>query len=60
MSMCFFWKIIFLVFDLLLGVSHIISLVIHLFGMLLAPGKSGIHGFGVFAKQPHRAGDMVY
>ncbi|KAI4369781.1 hypothetical protein MLD38_018186 [Melastoma candidum] len=25
----------------------------------LAFGKSGIHGFGVFAKQPHRAGDMV-
>ncbi|KAL7184168.1 hypothetical protein ACSBR2_026343 [Camellia fascicularis] len=22
-------------------------------------GKSGIHGFGIFAKQPHRAGDMV-
>ncbi|XP_010245953.1 PREDICTED: histone-lysine N-methyltransferase ATX2-like [Nelumbo nucifera] len=25
----------------------------------LAFGKSGIHGFGIFAKQPHRAGDMV-
>ncbi|KAL2485415.1 Histone-lysine N-methyltransferase ATX2 [Abeliophyllum distichum] len=25
----------------------------------LAFGKSGIHGFGVFAKEPHRAGDMV-
>ncbi|CAA3025371.1 histone-lysine N-methyltransferase ATX2-like [Olea europaea subsp. europaea] len=25
----------------------------------LAFGKSGIHGFGVFAKCPHRAGDMV-
>lgn len=25
----------------------------------LAFGKSGIHGFGVFAKLPHRAGDMV-
>lgn len=25
----------------------------------LAFGKSGIHGFGVFAKHPHRAGDMV-
>ncbi|KAK6930634.1 SET domain, partial [Dillenia turbinata] len=22
-------------------------------------GKSGIHGFGIFAKHPHRAGDMV-
>ncbi|XP_063940636.1 histone-lysine N-methyltransferase ATX2 isoform X1 [Daucus carota subsp. sativus] len=22
-------------------------------------GKSGIHGYGIFAKQPHRAGDMV-
>ncbi|KAL3621646.1 hypothetical protein CASFOL_036558 [Castilleja foliolosa] len=25
----------------------------------LAIGKSGIHGFGVFTKLPHRAGDMV-
>ncbi|TYI06488.1 hypothetical protein ES332_A10G163200v1 [Gossypium tomentosum] len=25
----------------------------------LAFGKSGIHGFGIFAKHPHRAGDMV-
>ncbi|CAA0170102.1 Histone-lysine N-methyltransferase ATX2 [Arabidopsis thaliana] len=25
----------------------------------LAFGKSGIHGFGIFAKLPHRAGDMV-
>ncbi|KAK4742943.1 hypothetical protein SAY87_000944 [Trapa incisa] len=25
----------------------------------LAFGKSGIHGFGIFAKQEHRAGDMV-
>ncbi|KAI3459724.1 hypothetical protein Pfo_016387 [Paulownia fortunei] len=25
----------------------------------LAFGKSGIHGFGVFTKLPHRAGDMV-
>ncbi|GER40803.1 histone-lysine N-methyltransferase ATX1 [Striga asiatica] len=25
----------------------------------LAIGKSGIHGFGVFTKVPHRAGDMV-
>lgn len=25
----------------------------------LAFGKSGIHGFGIFAKQPHRAGDMI-
>ncbi|XP_071704627.1 histone H3-lysine(4) N-trimethyltransferase ATX1-like [Rutidosis leptorrhynchoides] len=25
----------------------------------LAFGKSSIHGFGVFAKQPHKAGDMV-
>ncbi|KAL1808010.1 hypothetical protein DCAR_0727409 [Daucus carota subsp. sativus] len=25
----------------------------------LAFGKSGIHGFGIFAKQAHRAGDMV-
>ncbi|KAK2978537.1 hypothetical protein RJ640_001608 [Escallonia rubra] len=25
----------------------------------LAFGKSAIHGFGIFAKQPHRAGDMV-
>lgn len=25
----------------------------------LAFGKSGIHGFGIFTKQPHRAGDMV-
>ncbi|GMH29110.1 hypothetical protein Nepgr_030953 [Nepenthes gracilis] len=25
----------------------------------LAFGKSRIHGFGIFAKQPHRAGDMV-
>ncbi|KAJ9537076.1 hypothetical protein OSB04_029809 [Centaurea solstitialis] len=25
----------------------------------LAFGKSGIHGFGIFAKQPHKAGDMV-
>lgn len=24
-----------------------------------ALGKSGIHGFGIFAKHPHRAGDMV-
>jgi hypothetical protein len=24
-----------------------------------AIGKSGIHGFGIFAKHPHRAGDMV-
>lgn len=22
-------------------------------------GKSGIHGFGIFTKQPHKAGDMV-
>lgn len=27
--------------------------------MLLFPGKSGIHGFGIFAKHPHKAGDMV-
>ncbi|XP_076937993.1 histone-lysine N-methyltransferase ATX2-like [Bidens hawaiensis] len=25
----------------------------------LAFGKSAIHGFGIFAKQPHKAGDMV-
>ncbi|CAA7026483.1 unnamed protein product [Microthlaspi erraticum] len=25
----------------------------------LAFGKSGIHGFGIFAKLPHKAGDMV-
>lgn len=25
----------------------------------LAFGKSGIHGFGIFTKQPHKAGDMV-
>ncbi|KAE8673867.1 Histone-lysine N-methyltransferase ATX1 [Hibiscus syriacus] len=25
----------------------------------LAFGKSGIHGFGIFTKHPHRAGDMV-
>ncbi|CAG7867523.1 unnamed protein product [Brassica rapa] len=25
----------------------------------LAFGKSGIHGFGIFSKLPHRAGDMV-
>ncbi|GAV58994.1 PWWP domain-containing protein/SET domain-containing protein/FYRN domain-containing protein/FYRC domain-containing protein/PHD_2 domain-containing protein/zf-HC5HC2H_2 domain-containing protein [Cephalotus follicularis] len=25
----------------------------------LAFGKSGIHGFGIFSKHPHRAGDMV-
>lgn len=25
----------------------------------LAFGKSGIHGFGIFAKHPHKAGDMV-
>ncbi|KAF2322266.1 hypothetical protein GH714_009861 [Hevea brasiliensis] len=25
----------------------------------LVGGKSGIHGFGIFAKHPHRAGDMV-
>ncbi|XP_039054780.1 histone-lysine N-methyltransferase ATX2-like [Hibiscus syriacus] len=25
----------------------------------LAFGKSGIHGFGIFAKHPHRAGDMM-
>ncbi|CAA0373926.1 Histone-lysine N-methyltransferase ATX1 [Arabidopsis thaliana] len=25
----------------------------------LAFGKSGIHGFGIFAKLPHRAGDMM-
>ncbi|KAI3814266.1 hypothetical protein L1987_19016 [Smallanthus sonchifolius] len=25
----------------------------------LAFGKSAIHGFGIFAKQPHQAGDMV-
>ena len=28
-------------------------------GLLLNLGKSGIHGFGIFTKQPHRAGDMV-
>lgn len=27
--------------------------------LLLTPGKSGIHGFGIFAKHPHKAGDMV-
>lgn len=26
---------------------------------ILTTGKSGIHGFGIFAKHPHRAGDMV-
>ncbi|KAK4778260.1 hypothetical protein SAY87_018447 [Trapa incisa] len=26
----------------------------------LAFGKSGIHGFGIFTKQEHRAGDMVF
>lgn len=25
----------------------------------LPPGKSGIHGFGIFAKLPQKAGDMV-
>lgn len=27
--------------------------------LMLTVGKSGIHGFGIFAKHPHRAGDMV-
>ncbi|KAI3890806.1 hypothetical protein MKX03_007419 [Papaver bracteatum] len=29
------------------------------FRQRLAFGKSGIHGFGIFAKHPHRAGDMM-
>ncbi|KAJ8755248.1 hypothetical protein K2173_019046 [Erythroxylum novogranatense] len=30
-----------------------------MFRKRLTFGKSGIHGFGIFAKQPYRAGDMV-
>lgn len=30
-----------------------------LIASIFSIGKSRIHGFGIFAKQPHKAGDMV-
>lgn len=37
----------------------IFNLFILQLAFILTTGKSGIHGFGIFAKHPHRAGDMV-
>ncbi|KAG8369538.1 hypothetical protein BUALT_Bualt14G0023900 [Buddleja alternifolia] len=43
----------------ILSVADKYNFMRHTFRKRLAFGKSAIHGFGVFAKLPHRAGDMV-